>query len=37
MSSEINEDDLPLDVLETARSAVSSLIPEEPSRQYESA
>jgi hypothetical protein len=37
MSSEIDEDDLPLDVLETARSAVSSLIQEKPFRQYESA
>jgi hypothetical protein len=37
MSSEIDEDDLPLDVLETARNTVSSLIPEKPSRQYESA
>jgi hypothetical protein len=37
MSSEIDEDDLPLDVLETARSAVSSLIPKKPSRQYVSA
>jgi hypothetical protein len=37
MSSEIDEDDLPLDDLETARSAVSSLVPEKPSRQYESA
>jgi hypothetical protein len=37
MSSESDEDDLPLDVLETARSAVSSLIREKPSRQYESA
>jgi hypothetical protein len=37
MSSKIVEDDLPWEVLETARSAVSSLIPEKPSRQYESA
>jgi hypothetical protein len=37
MSSESDEDGLPLDVLETARSAVSSLMPEKPSRQYESA
>jgi hypothetical protein len=37
MSFEIDEDDLPLDVLETARSVVSSLIPEKSSKQYESA
>jgi hypothetical protein len=37
MSSKSDEDDLPLDVLETARSAIFSLIPEKPSRQYESA
>jgi hypothetical protein len=37
MSSKSAEDDLPLDLLETARSAVFSLIPEKPSRQYESA
>jgi hypothetical protein len=37
MSSKSAEDDLSLDVLETARSAVFSLIPEKPSRQYESA
>jgi hypothetical protein len=36
MSSESDEDDLPLDVLETARNAVFSVIPEKPSRQYES-
>jgi hypothetical protein len=34
MSSKSDEDDLPLDVLETARSAVFILIPEKPSRQY---
>jgi hypothetical protein len=37
MGSKSDEDDLPLDVLETVRSAVFSLIPENPSRQYESA
>lgn len=37
MSSQSDDDDLPFDVLEAARSAVSSLIPEKSSRQYESA
>src|SRR3978361_777113 len=37
MSSESEDEDLPFDVLEAARSAVSSLIPEKSARQYESA
>ena len=37
MSSESEDEDLPFDVLEAARSAVSSLIPEKSARQYDSA
>jgi hypothetical protein len=37
MSSGSDEDNLPLDVLEAARNAASSLTPEKSSRQYESA